>query len=49
VVFGALSPTERRELAALGVTLVPNRSDLAAIEAGLDAALAHQQKENVHE
>jgi hypothetical protein len=49
VVIGALSPSERRELAALGVTLVPNHSDLAAIEAGLDAALAHQQKENVHD
>ena len=49
VVIGALSPNERRELAALGVTLVPNHSDLAAIEAGLDAALAHQQKEHVHD
>jgi hypothetical protein len=39
---------EQKRFLELGVTVITDINDISALERGLDAAIAHQQKEHQH-
>ena len=48
VVLGMPAAAEQKRFLELGVTVITDINDISALERGLDAAIAHQQKEHQH-